>query len=125
MLPEELAVGGQVGRSDRRRDGVLFRRCFAARLRRPRGGEHRGHHVLAEPLGDEVHGRSAAVAVEHTVERLREEVDKDLIIKLCNITISSVFSVTVTSVFNLLGQNRSDFIYVLVELCMLRSEAMQ
>ena len=111
MLPEELAVGGQVGRSDRRRDGVLFRRCFAARLRRPRGGEHRGHHVLAEPLGDEVHGRAAAVAVEHTVERLREEVDKDLIIKLCNITISSVFSVTVTSVFYWVKTDRISYMF--------------
>ena len=70
MLCEELAVGGQVGGPDRRRDGVVvLRRCFVAG-RRPRG-EHRGDDVLAEALGDEVHGRAAAVPVEDTVECLR------------------------------------------------------
>ena len=69
MLRQELVVGGQVGRSDRRRDAVL-RRCFAARLRSC--DQHGGDDVPAEPLGDEVHGRAAAVSVEHTVECLRE-----------------------------------------------------
>ena len=73
MLCEELAVGGQVGGSDRRRDGVVVllrrRRCFVAGLRTR--GEHRGDDVLAEALGDEVHGRAAAVPVEDTVECLR------------------------------------------------------
>jgi hypothetical protein len=79
VLREELAVGGKVRRSDSRRDTVVLRRL------RSGGGEDRGHHVLAEPLGDEVHGRAPAVAVEDTVECLRDEIEKELMIKLCDL----------------------------------------
>jgi len=74
VLREELVVGGQVGRSDRRRHGVLLRRRRRPRLtlRLRSRGQHGGDDVPGEPLGDEVHGRAAAVSVEHTVECLRE-----------------------------------------------------
>lgn len=89
MLREELVVGVQVGRSDRRRDDVLLcrrrRPCIPMHLRRPRCRQHGGDDVPAQPLGDEVHGRAPAVAVEDTVECLRDEIEKELMIKLCDL----------------------------------------
>jgi hypothetical protein len=76
MLREELVVGVQVGRSDRRRDDVLLcrrRPCLPVHLRRPRCRQHGGDDVPAQPLGDEVHGRASAVSIEHTVECLQEK----------------------------------------------------
>lgn len=77
MLREELVVGVQVGRSDRRRDDVLRlcrrRPCPPVHLRRPRCRQHGGDDVPAQPLGDEVHGRASAVSIEHTVECLQEK----------------------------------------------------
>jgi hypothetical protein len=79
MLREELVVGVQVGRSDRRRDDVLLcrrRPCLPVHLRRPRCRQHGGDDVPAQPLGDEVHGRASAVSIEHTVECLQEKAQR-------------------------------------------------
>src|SRR6185312_5859915 len=83
-LAQELAVSGQVGRSDRRHDPL--RLIFVSTRRRPRRRWHSrlsparrrecGHDVLAELVGDQVHGRAAAVPIVHTVEGLPPETEK-------------------------------------------------
>lgn len=76
-LAQELAVRGQVGRPDRRHDRiyVVLLIIFFSR--------ECGDDVLAELVGDEVHGRPAAVPVVHTVEGLRVTGKKETKVRFC------------------------------------------